>query len=115
MARPCFKLEKVHPDPLAGVDEAGCAPLAGPVVAAAVILDRARFPRGMDLRAMAGLGMLCGIGFTMSLFIGSLAFPGDAPRYAGSVAGVLVASTLSALAGLAWLRAVLPRRAVDVD
>ncbi|HTU12026.1 MAG TPA: ribonuclease HII [Allosphingosinicella sp.] len=48
MARPCFKLEKVHPDPLAGVDEAGCAPLAGPVVAAAVILDREKFPRGID-------------------------------------------------------------------
>jgi ribonuclease HII len=48
MARPCFKLEKVHPDPLAGVDEAGCAPLAGPVVAAAVILDRTKFPRGID-------------------------------------------------------------------
>jgi ribonuclease HII len=48
MARPCFKLEKVHPDPVAGVDEAGCAPLAGPVVAAAVILDRERFPRGID-------------------------------------------------------------------
>jgi ribonuclease HII len=48
MTRPCFKLEKVHPDPLAGVDEAGCAPLAGPVVAAAVILDRAKFPRGID-------------------------------------------------------------------
>jgi ribonuclease HII len=48
MARPCFKLEKIHPDPVAGVDEAGCAPLAGPVVAAAVILDRAKFPRGID-------------------------------------------------------------------
>ena len=48
MARPCFKLEKVHPDPVAGVDEAGCAPLAGPVVAAAVILDRERFPRNID-------------------------------------------------------------------
>jgi ribonuclease HII len=48
MARPCFKLEKTHPTPLAGVDEAGCAPLAGPVVAAAVILDRERFPRGID-------------------------------------------------------------------
>jgi ribonuclease HII len=48
MARPCFKLERVHPDPVAGVDEAGCAPLAGPVVAAAVILDRAHFPRGID-------------------------------------------------------------------
>src|SRR4030095_7217784 len=48
MARPCFRLEKVHPDPVAGVDEAGCAPLAGPAVAAAVILDRSRFPRRID-------------------------------------------------------------------
>jgi ribonuclease HII len=48
MARPCFKLEKIHPDPVAGVDEAGCAPLAGPVVAAAVVLDRDHFPRGID-------------------------------------------------------------------
>jgi ribonuclease HII len=48
MARPCFKLERIHPDPVAGVDEAGCAPLAGPVVAGAVILNRDRFPRGID-------------------------------------------------------------------
>src|SRR5688572_8626436 len=48
MARPCFKIERDFPTPLAGVDEAGCAPLAGPVVAAAVILDRDRFPRGID-------------------------------------------------------------------
>ena len=46
--RPCFKLEIGYPEPLAGVDEAGCAPLAGPVVAAAVILDREKFPRGID-------------------------------------------------------------------
>ena len=48
MRRPCFKLERDHPMPLAGVDEAGCAPLAGPVVAAAVVLDREKFPRGID-------------------------------------------------------------------
>jgi ribonuclease HII len=48
MPRPCFKLERDHPTPLAGVDEAGCAPLAGPVVAAAVVLDRDHFPRGID-------------------------------------------------------------------
>jgi len=48
MGRPCFKLEIGYPEPLAGVDEAGCAPLAGPVVAAAVILDRNKFPRGID-------------------------------------------------------------------
>ena len=48
MTRPCFKIERGFPEPLAGVDEAGCAPLAGPVVAAAVVLDRERFPRGID-------------------------------------------------------------------
>ena len=49
MPRRCsFKLEIEFPQPLAGVDEAGCAPLAGPVVAAAVVLDRDKFPRGID-------------------------------------------------------------------
>ena len=46
--RPCFKIELQYPMPLVGVDEAGCAPLAGPVVAAAVVLDRDKFPRGID-------------------------------------------------------------------
>lgn len=63
MAAPSFKLEKSHPTPLAGVDEAGRGPLAGPVVAAAVILDRRRVPRGIDdskkLSAEAR-GALCG-------------------------------------------------------
>src|SRR3569833_146343 len=49
MPRRCsFKLELDFPQPLAGVDEAGCAPLAGPVVAGAVILNRDKFPRGID-------------------------------------------------------------------
>ena len=49
MPRRCsFKLELDFPQPLAGVDEAGCAPLAGPVVAGACILDRNKFPRGID-------------------------------------------------------------------
>ena len=34
--------------PVAGCDEAGRGPLAGPVVAAAVVLDPARIPRGLD-------------------------------------------------------------------
>lgn len=44
----CFKIERPFPDPVVGVDEAGRGPLAGPVVAAAVILDRKRCPRGID-------------------------------------------------------------------
>ena len=39
---------KTGPGPIAGVDEAGRGPLAGPVVAAAVILDRKRIPKGLD-------------------------------------------------------------------
>jgi len=45
---PSFRFERDHPEPCAGVDEAGRGPLAGPVVAAAVILDRRRVPRGID-------------------------------------------------------------------
>ena len=39
---------KTSPGPVAGVDEAGRGPLAGPVVAAAVILDRKRIPKGLN-------------------------------------------------------------------
>jgi len=87
------------------------------IVAAAVLMRAAgfaRYPRGMDFKAMLGLGLLCGIGFTMSLFIGSLAFAQDGLRYTESVIGVLVASTVSAVLGYAWLRVVLkPRPAGD--
>jgi ribonuclease HII len=42
------RLLKTMPGPIAGVDEAGRGPLAGPVVAAAVILDRNRIPKGLN-------------------------------------------------------------------
>ena len=68
----------------------------------------ARFPEGMDWKAMVGLGLLCGIGFTMSLFIASLAFADDGGLFPSAVLGVLCASLVSALAGSAWLRVTLP-------
>jgi ribonuclease HII len=50
--RPSFELEAVEIElgggPIAGVDEAGRGPWAGPVVAAAVILDPERIPAGID-------------------------------------------------------------------
>ncbi len=67
----------------------------------------ARLPGGIPLRALPGLGMLCGIGFTMSLFIATLAFGSDGHRFEGAVLGVLCGSLLSALLGLAWLRFAL--------
>lgn len=45
---PDFLIEMECAGPVVGVDEAGRGPLAGPVVAAAVILDRARVPDGID-------------------------------------------------------------------
>ena len=52
IAAPSFKRERALLKqgvwPVAGCDEAGRGPLAGPVVAAAVILDPKRIPRGLD-------------------------------------------------------------------
>ena len=45
---PDFTLERRITGPVAGVDEVGRGPLAGPVYAAAVILDPARLPEGLD-------------------------------------------------------------------
>ncbi len=55
--RATFELETVeralHGGPIAGVDEAGRGPLAGPVVAAAVVLDPDRIPEGIaDSKAL---------------------------------------------------------------
>ena len=45
---PNLTLEALHPGPVCGVDEAGRGPWAGPVSAAAVILDARRVPEGLD-------------------------------------------------------------------
>jgi NhaA family Na+:H+ antiporter len=74
---------------------------------------KVRWPEGMDARAMIGMGMLCGIGFTMSLFIGSLAYA--SPYYEESVLGILAASVIASLLGLGWLRMVLPARPAGRD
>ena len=82
------------------------------IVGAAALMRAAgwaRFPAGMDLRAMLGLGMMCGIGFTMSLFIASLAYR-DPLLYEEAVLGILGASVIAALLGFLWLRAVLPAK-----
>ena len=87
------------------------------IVGAALVMRAARwapFPEGMDLRAMIGLGLLCGIGFTMSLFIGSLAYA-DPLRYEEAVLGILGASVIAAVLGYGWLRAVLPPPAQASD
>jgi NhaA family Na+:H+ antiporter len=62
-------------------------------------LGLAQLPPGADWHAMLGIGLLCGVGFTMSLFIGTLAFELAGSEYMRSVRlGVLIGSVLSATA-----------------
>jgi Na+:H+ antiporter, NhaA family len=64
----------------------------------------ARLPEGLNLTMLWGLSMLCGIGFTMSLFIGSLAFEGRGELLQVSYRiGILSASTMAAVLGYVFL------------
>jgi Na+:H+ antiporter, NhaA family len=61
-------------------------------------------PLGTTWRQIYGMSMIAGIGFTMSLFIGGLAFPGNAELIDDVKIGVLFGSILSALGGYVLLR-----------
>ncbi len=74
----------------------------------ATALRLAPLPEGADWLQLWGVTLLCGIGFTMSLFIGALAFA-DPARAAEVKLGVLGGSLLSAVAGFAVLRLARPR------
>jgi NhaA family Na+:H+ antiporter len=68
----------------------------------------ASLPEGTTLRPMIGIALLCGIGFTMSLFVANLAFPGQESQLAAAKVGILAASLVSGIAGgivLGWPRA----------
>ncbi|QLC25777.1 Na+/H+ antiporter NhaA [Parasphingopyxis algicola] len=60
--------------------------------------------RGATWLQIYGTAMLCGIGFTMSLFIGGLAFPGNALLIEEAKIGVLLGSAMSGVVGFLLLR-----------
>ena len=74
-------------------------------------LGIAQMPRHVNWGQLLGVSFLCGIGFTMSLFIGSLAFGGMGNPLAGlDRLGILAGSILSAIVGFVVLKRALPER-----
>lgn len=87
------------------------------MVALARLFRLAKLPEGTNWGQVYGVSLLCGIGFTMSLFIGTLAFEhGNFDMLYGVKMGVLAGSVLSAAAGLLVLHLALPKKAApDAD
>ena len=78
------------------------------VLGAILLAERSGFaarPAGATLRQLWGLSALCGIGFTMSLFIANLAFPGAPALIDAAKLGIAGGSALAALLGYILLRA----------
>lgn len=73
--------------------------------AAVIRLGWARLPSGASWKQVYGVAMLCGIGFTMSLFVGLLAFPDAIALQNELKLGVLLGSVSSAIFGAVLLRA----------
>ncbi|HHS7463828.1 TPA: Na+/H+ antiporter NhaA [Salmonella enterica] len=68
----------------------------------------AHLPQGTTYQQIMAVGILCGIGFTMSIFIASLAFGNVDPALINwAKLGILIGSLLSAVVGYSWLRARL--------
>ncbi len=69
----------------------------------AVRLGLADMPANASIRHLLGVALLCGIGFTMSLFIGLLAFPIEPAMQGALKVGILSGSLISGLLGAAVL------------
>jgi NhaA family Na+:H+ antiporter len=84
----------------------------------AVVLGLARLPQGVSWMQLYGTALLCGVGFTMSLFIGSLAFENTATQMReifDERLGILLGSLLSGILGFAVLYKALPRSTTAGD
>jgi len=75
----------------------------------AVRLGWAEMPREASTVQLLGTALLCGIGFTMSLFIGMLAFPTHPELQDEAKLGILAGSVLAGLAGWLVLRTASKR------
>jgi NhaA family Na+:H+ antiporter len=68
-----------------------------------VKLGWSSLPGGVKISQVAGVGLLGGIGFTMSIFIGSLAFPANLEYLINAKIGIVLASLIAGILGYLWL------------
>ncbi|ABU71607.1 Na+/H+ antiporter NhaA [Vibrio campbellii] len=81
---------------------------------AAVKLGIAKLPQGVNFIHIFAVSVLCGIGFTMSIFISSLAFANVSPEFdTYARLGILMGSTTAAIIGYVLLHFSLPKKAVE--
>ena len=78
----------------------------------AVRLQLASLSTQLTWPHIVGIGLLAGIGFTVSLFITGLAFD-DADTVSNAKVGILVASILAGLAGYTFLRRVVANKSLS--
>lgn len=77
----------------------------------AVVFGLSRLPKDMNYKALLGTSALCGVGFTMSLFIGSLAFEETGVNLLfDERLGIIIGSLLSGVLGYLILRGSYPVR-----
>jgi NhaA family Na+:H+ antiporter len=72
-------------------------------------------PKGMNTASLYGTSVLCGIGFTMSLFIGSLAFDNSGALLFDERLGIIIGSLASGILGYLCLRYSLEKPAKTPD
>lgn len=79
----------------------------------ALKLGVAKLPAKINLKQIFAVSVLCGIGFTMSIFIASVAFEGLDNFSTYARLGILIGSTLAAILGLLLLNSVLPKKPIS--
>lgn len=74
-----------------------------------------KMPNGMNWKLLYGVSLLCGVGFTMSLFIGSLAFGGNEETRAmfDERLGIIIGSLFSGIVGYFVLRNAVKEKALQ--
>ncbi len=70
----------------------------------AIRLNLGRLPQGVNMQHIAGIGLLGGMGFTMSIFIAGLGFASSPQDLVTAKAAILLASLVAGLSGYLWLR-----------